>query len=83
MKMDSEMKIVVVFRGTTWQAGMVKNLLENEEIEAYLNGENRGTFNPGWTYTGEEGSVRVVVSSLDYQKAKKVVDDYMENLKST
>ena len=72
MKTDPEIKAIVAFTGTPWQAGMVKSLLENEGIEAFLNDMNRANYNPGWNLPGEGGSVRVVISSLDYERAKKV-----------
>jgi hypothetical protein len=61
---------------------MVKSLLENEGIEAFMNDMNRANYNPGWNLPGEGGSVRVVISSVDYEKAKKVVDSYVNNQKS-
>jgi hypothetical protein len=82
MKTDPEIKAIVAFTGTPWQAGMVKSLLENEGIEAFLNDMNRANHNPGWNLPGEGGSVRVVISNLDYEKAKKVVDAYVNNQKS-
>lgn len=82
MKTDPEIKAIVAFTGTPWQAGMVKSLLEDEGIKAFLNDMNRADYNPGWNLPGEGGSVRVFISSLDYERAKKVVDVYVENLKS-
>ncbi len=79
MKPNPEIKSVVIYTGTTWQAGMVVSLLENAAIDAYLFDGSRGTYNPGWNLPGEGGSVRVAISSLDYDKAKLVVDDYIKN----
>jgi hypothetical protein len=76
MKTDNEIEPVEVFDGTTWQAGMVKSLLENSEIQAFLVDEIMGTLNPWWTAPGGAGSVKVFVSSQDYEKAKIIVDDY-------
>ena len=78
MNRDDYDKAVVIFAGTTWQAGMVKNLLENENIEAFLIDSARGTYNPGWNYPGEGGSVRVMVSGLDAEKAREIVLKYQE-----
>ena len=41
-------KLVEVFSGTQWEATMIKNLLENEQIESFLKNEimaNLYTFN--------------------------------------
>jgi hypothetical protein len=71
---------VEVFAGTTWQAGMVKSLLENAEIEAFLTDEIIGTLSPWWTAPGGAGSVRVFVSNEDYDKAKGIVEEFEKHL---
>jgi len=43
----------MIFVGTAWEAGIVKSLLENAEIEALLKDEIMGTLNPWWTAPGE------------------------------
>lgn len=80
MKTDNEINPIEVFDGTAWQAGMVKSLLENAEIEAFLKDENMGTLSPWWTAPGGAGSVTVYVSKLDYDKARLIVDEYEKNL---
>ena len=72
-------KAVIIFTGTTWQAGMVKSMLENEGIEAYLFDGVRGTYNPGWNLPGEGGSVRVMVSEENLADAKLIVEEYEAN----
>lgn len=81
MKKNNETDPIEVFAGTAWQAGMVKSLLENVTIEAFLSDEIIGTLNPWWTAPGGAGSVRVFVSNLDYEKAKIIVEEYEKNLK--
>jgi hypothetical protein len=81
MKPKGKIEPVEVFAGTAWQAGMVKSLLENAEIEAFLVDEIIGTLSPWWTAPGGAGSVRVSVSSRDFKEAKSIVDQYLENTK--
>lgn len=81
MKTDNTIEPVKVFAGKAMQANMVKSLLENAEIEAYMNDEFVGTLNPWYVAPGGAGAVKVYVSSLDYSKAKIVVDEYEKNLK--
>jgi hypothetical protein len=76
MKKPDEIEPVEVFAGTTWEAGIVKSLLESEGIEAFLNDEFTGTLAPWYTAGGGAGAVRVIVSSLDYEKAKPVVEEF-------
>ena len=80
--MVDESKPVVIFAGTSWQAGMVMSMLESANIRAFLYDGARGTNNPGWNLPGEGGSVRVIVSSRNYDQAKLIVDEYEANLKS-
>ncbi len=81
MKTDKENSPVEVFAGTAVQANLVKSLLENAEIAAYLKDEFTGVLYPWHTTPGGVGAVKVLVSGSDYDKAKIVVDDYESNLK--
>ncbi|MEI7830092.1 MAG: DUF2007 domain-containing protein [Prolixibacteraceae bacterium] len=83
MDSKNEIKPVVVFTGTTWQAGMVKSLLEDAGIEAFVLEHASATYNPGWNLPGEGGSVRVMISDQDLEEAKPIVNGYLENLKSS
>lgn len=81
MKTDKGINPVEVFAGTAVQATLVKSLLENAEIEAYLKDEFTGTLYPWHTTPGGVGAVKVFVSSVDHEKARIVVDEYESNLK--
>jgi hypothetical protein len=73
------MKIVEVFEGNLFQAQMVKNLIENDGIESILKDELIGTRSPVWR---PGGGVRVMVSDLEYDRARLIVDEFEKNLKS-
>ena len=79
MKKDKDITLVEVFAGTAVQATLVKSLLENAEIDAYLKDEFTGTLYPWHTTPGGVGAVKVFVSSLDHEKARIVVDEYESN----
>jgi hypothetical protein len=81
MNTDKNSKLVEIFDGTTWQAEMVKSLLESAEIEAFMKDEIVGTLNPWYTAPGGAGSVKVYVSNLNYDQAKIIVHEYEKNLK--
>jgi hypothetical protein len=78
---SKEPEPVEVYSGTAWQAGIVKSLLENAEIEAFMIDKIMGTLNPWWTAPGGAGSVRVFVSNEDYSKAREIVEEFEKNLK--
>ncbi len=81
MGTDKEIEPVEIFAGTTWQAGIVKSLLENAGIVAFLKDAIMGTLNPWWTAPSGAGSIKVFVSNLDYDKAKSIVDEFEKNSK--
>lgn len=80
MNLTHQSEPIEVFAGTAWHAGLLKSLLENAEIEAFLVDEILGTLNPWWTAPGGAGSVKVVVDPIDYDKAKLIVDEFESNL---
>jgi hypothetical protein len=83
MNTEDEIEPVEIFAGTTWQAEMVKSLLENQEIEAFLKDEIIGTLSPWWTAAGGVGSVKVIVSSVDFERAKVIADEYQKNIRES
>ena len=80
MKTKNEPSPIEIFAGTTWQAEMVKSLLENTEIDVFIKDGIIGTLAPWWTAPGGAGSVTVFVSNMDYEKAKSIVANYEKNL---
>jgi hypothetical protein len=83
MKKNDDIEPVEVFAGSIWAAEMVKSLLENAEIETFLIDENTGTLAPWYTSPGGAGSVKVVVSSLDYEEARSIVKEYEDNIRTS
>lgn len=73
MKKIKEDYFVEIYSGIIWQAEMVKDLLENEGIKAFVKNEITGTLNFPWDGLG---SVKVIISNLDYDKAKVIVEKY-------
>jgi len=70
---------VEVFAGSQWEAALVKSLLENAEIEAYLKDEIRGTTMPWQVTPGGINAVKVIVSSDDIDLARQVVSEFETN----
>ena len=81
MKPKNEVLAVEIFTGTPWECGMVKTLLGDAGIEAFVQDEIMGTLNPWWTSPGGAGSIRVIISSQDVEMAIPIVDQYTKNLK--
>ena len=76
MSSDQEIYPVEVFDGNDWDASMVKSLLDNAEIEAFVKDEKMGVLAPWNVAGGGAGSVKIFVSNVDLEKAKEVIDQY-------
>jgi hypothetical protein len=82
MDPNNKERSVVVFEGTTWEAAVVKSLLENADLQAFLKDDIYGTLAPWVTSPGGAGPVKVVISGADIEKARQVVEDYEKNKNS-
>jgi hypothetical protein len=76
MDSNQEINAVEIFDGDQWDASLVKSLLDNAEIESFLKDERMGVLAPWNVAGGGAGSVKIFVSSLDYEKAREVIDQY-------
>lgn len=81
MSTHNDSNAVEVYAGNLVEAGMVKSLLEDANIKAYLKDEMMGTFSPWWVTPGGTGSVGVVVSSHDLDRAKGIVEEYEKKVR--
>jgi hypothetical protein len=79
MSKKDDIRSTIVFAGTSLEAAMVKSLLENAEIQAFLKDEIYGTLEPWVVAPGGAGAVKVIISSADAERAKQVVDEYEKN----
>jgi hypothetical protein len=73
-------KQIEVFAGNIIEAGMVCSLLESSDINAFLKDEIMGTMNPWFVSAAGVGAVKVLVSSIDFEKAKILVEEYRNNI---
>ncbi|HEX3009209.1 MAG TPA: DUF2007-related protein [Bacteroidales bacterium] len=81
MKTKEKIESVEVFSGNSWQAEMLKSLLENANIEAFVLDEIIGTMDPYWSARGGSGAVKVIVSAHDAPSAKIIAEEYERNLR--
>ena len=76
--MSIEKEPVEIFSGSSWEAEMIKSLLENEGITGYLINEAGTVFPFDITETGS-AAVKVMVDARDQQAAMAVVETYKAN----
>lgn len=78
----NEQKPMQVFSGTAWQADQIKDMLMDNEIEAFLGGEIWGADVPMDRAPDMAGEVSVFVGSDDMEEAKNAVERYYEESSS-
>lgn len=76
MAKRNETKMVEIYAGQLWQATMVKNILEDNGIQVYLDNELMGTIDPGRIAAGGMDPVKVVVLDADYKSAMVLMDEF-------
>jgi hypothetical protein len=80
MDTNNNIKSVEVFSGTQWEATMIKNLLENEQIESYVKDEIMAGLNTFSSLPGGSIQVKVMVSNYDFDKSLKIINEYKKNI---
>ncbi len=80
MKLSEEGKPVVVFEGELFEVTYVKQLLEENGIIVFLKNELMSSIAPWNLAAGGFNSLKITVSSLDYDEAVKIIEslDYNE-----
>lgn len=78
MGTSDNFKPVEVFSGTMWQAEIIKDMLMDNDIEAFLGDEIWGMDAPIQTAPEAVGSVSVFVDREDREDAKIIVERYYE-----
>lgn len=81
MSTNKEQNVVEVYAGNLIEAGMVKSLLEDANIHAYLKDEIMGMLSPWWVTPGGTGSIGVLVSHQDADRARTIVEEYEKNIR--
>jgi hypothetical protein len=80
MNTNNNIKSIEVFSGTQWEVGLIKGLLENEQIESYVKDEIMAGLNTFSSLPGGSIQVKVMVSNIDFDKSLKIINEYKKNL---
>lgn len=76
--MEDKLSPYEVFEGTAWEAGLLKSILEDNEIETIL---RDASFAPWNQFPTRAGTVKVFVAMQDFERAKLLVEEYYKNMK--
>lgn len=75
--------IKIVYKGSRVEGLWIKEILEEEGIGAIYKDALSSSIQSGWADGYPEDSVRVSVESINYDKAKLIIEKYFKNRKST
>ncbi len=75
---DKAMSPYEVFEGTAWEAGLLKSILEDNDIETLL---EQITALPWNSFPVRGASAKVFVAFRDYDQAKAIVDEFYSNMR--
>lgn len=78
METENELSPYEVFEGTAWEAGLLKSILEDNEIETIV---REASFAPWNLFPARAGSVKVFVASRDFEMAQLLVVEFNKNMK--
>lgn len=74
--MSDNDKLIVVYAGTSTEAGYLKTVLEAEGITAFLKDEMMGAIAAPYIAAGGLGAVKVVIAAEDIERAQPILDDF-------
>ncbi|MBS2209877.1 DUF2007 domain-containing protein [Carboxylicivirga mesophila] len=74
---SAQQATVEVFSGTLWEAEMIRTLLMDAQIAHFLKNSTLNDFM--YDPIGAEG-VKVMVLENEVEQAKKIIDNYLQNL---
>lgn len=74
--MSDSNKLIVVYAGTSTEAGYLKTVLEAEGISVFLRDEMMGTIAAPYIAAGGLGAVKVVIAEEDLERAQLILDDF-------
>ena len=81
--MKNKLELVEIFAGELWQAEMIKEMLEDNGIQAYLGNELMGNIAPWIVTPGGAASVKLNISTSDYVRSKELIDELNSNNNSS
>jgi len=75
--------IQIVYRGSRAEGLWIKEMLEEEGIGVIFKDTLAESVQAGWADGYPQDSIRILVESTNFEKAKQVIEDYFKNRKST
>ena len=74
-----ENDLIEVFTAELWKAEMIKNILEDNGIYAFIKNEYIGSIVPWYISAGGGPSISVFISKEYYKKAITLIEEFESN----
>jgi hypothetical protein len=74
--MEIRNELVEIYSGELWQSSVIKDLLEDNGIHAFIENEVMGNIAPWQISSGGVASVKIKILSSDYALAIELVDEF-------
>jgi hypothetical protein len=76
-KEDKDLTPYEVYEGSAWEAGLLKSILEDNDIETYMTQD----YQLPWNNIPVKGAAaKVFVALKDLEQAKAIVDEFYTNM---
>lgn len=76
-KEDNNLTPYEVFEGSAWEAGLLKSILEDNQIETYI---SQAVMLPWNNLPLKGAAAKVYVALQDFEQAKAIVDEFYSNM---
>jgi hypothetical protein len=77
VKEDKSLTPYEVYEGSAWEAGLLKSILEDNDIETII---QQATALPINIWPTEAATIKVFVALKDLEQAKAIVDEFYTNM---
>lgn len=74
---DKDLAPYEVYEGSAWEAGLLKSILEDNDIETYMTQDYQLPWN---TVPVKGAAAKVFVALKDLEQAKAIVDEFYSNM---
>ena len=75
---DNDLTPYEVFEGSAWEAGLLKSIFEDNDIESFI----QQAYSLPWNTLPTKGSAaKVFVALRDLERARTIVDEFYSNMR--
>jgi len=74
--MTDKNELIEIYAGKVWQSTMIRDLLTDNGIFAFIDNEHMSVIDPNLTMTGFVVPIRVKVQKSDFEKAQELIEEF-------